>query len=580
MICIHCSTPIPDDSQFCMQCGADVSDPSGATTASLGDAEVASMVRALQQEMKGEYEIEREIGRGGMAVVYLAREIHLRRKVAIKVLPPELTFGSGAIQRFQREAQTAAGLDHPNIIPIYRVSSGGRLFWYAMKYVEGRSLDAVLKEKERLSLEETIEILDQVADALDYAHERNVIHRDIKPANIMLEPKGRVIVTDFGIAKALTAGSLTASGSAIGTPCYMSPEQFAGGELSGAADLYSVGIMTYLMLSGQLPFEADSPAELLHKHCLVPPPPLDVLRPALPANVYSAVNRALAKKAPERFPTVTEFVEALKWPQAEISTTELPKRSSLADRMSTQLIRPATGRRKLVWRVGVAVVLATGAGGLWWWTSQTTRPVGTASVQELDSGLKQIATTAVAAESLAATQPQGAGPTPSVSDTAQEPEPSPAAPQPTTGRLALAGLPPEAMVLIDDQVRRGTSFDLSPGLHEVRVVAPGFEPAVDTVLVVAGAAITHRVSVRPRPVQPPPTPVAQFGVLVVRTMGGWARIYVDGALRREGRTYRDTMPVGPHRLRLERPGYITVDTTVTLEAKETRTVTIPMRRRN
>jgi serine/threonine-protein kinase len=190
------------------------------------------MEALLKEETQGEFEIERLLGKGGMAMVYLAKEVHLDRKVAIKVLPPELTFGHG-VERFKREAKTAAALDHPHIIPIYRIASGGKLFWYAMKFLEGRSMEQYLKEKNRLSLEETIRILQPVCQALEYAHEHQVIHRDIKPANVMLDLRDRVTVTDFGIAKALTEGTLTASGSVIGTPFYMSPEQGMGKQVTG-----------------------------------------------------------------------------------------------------------------------------------------------------------------------------------------------------------------------------------------------------------------------------------------------------------------------------------------------------------
>ncbi len=314
MLCLNCSTPVPDDSKFCLSCGADLSDPAAEHTTSLTDDGVSNMERKLRGDTEGEFEIEGELGRGGMAVVYLATDVHLRRKVAIKVLPPDLTFGKGTIERFRREAQTAAQLDHPNIIPVYRISTGGDLFWYAMKYIEGRSLDEILKEGLRFDLGGCIEILDQVAAALDWAHRRQVVHRDVKPANIMIDPTGRVTMADFGIAKALSKTSLTASGSAIGTPNYMSPEQCMGGEITGAVDQYALGVVTYQMLSGKLPFEADSAVELIQKHCFVPPPSLEEARPGLPARVYAAVERALAKKSGERFASVTDFVGAMKDP--------------------------------------------------------------------------------------------------------------------------------------------------------------------------------------------------------------------------------------------------------------------------
>src|SRR5574341_925020 len=334
MDCFRCHTPIPDDSRYCLACGADVSNPGvgAATTAAMTAAASEQLLRLVRQEVANEFEVEHELGRGGMAIVYLATEVHLGRKVAIKVLPPDLTFSGDTIDRFKREARTAATLDHPNIIPIHRVSTGGRLFWYAMKFLEGRSLADILKERQPLPLDATVRILEQVASALDYAHARHVVHRDIKPANIMLDAADRVIVTDFGIAKQLSAGSLTSSGSAIGTPYYMSPEQCHGAKtLTGAADQYSTGVMTYQMLSGQVPFEGDSAIDILTKHCTQKPPPLDILRPGLPRHVYQAIDRALAKVPGERFPNVATFVEGLTKPGRVSATLVSPKQRASWD---------------------------------------------------------------------------------------------------------------------------------------------------------------------------------------------------------------------------------------------------------
>ncbi|MDH4046330.1 MAG: serine/threonine protein kinase, partial [Gemmatimonadota bacterium] len=281
----------------------------------------------LRKETVGQYRIQHLLGKGGMAVVYLAQEVHLSRNVAIKVLPPELTFGHG-VERFKREAKTAAALDHPNIIPIYRVSTEGTLFWYAMKYLEGQSLEQVLKDRGKLPLALTIKILRQVAEALDYAHEHQVVHRDMKPANVMLDSRNRVIVTDFGIAKALSEGTLTASGSVIGTPYFMSPEQGMGKMVSGASDQYSVGVMAYRMLAGQVPFEGDSAIDVLHKHCMVQPPALETAAPGLPRNVYLAVHRALDKKGENRFPTVGAMVDAMESADALGSLLDLSVRGT------------------------------------------------------------------------------------------------------------------------------------------------------------------------------------------------------------------------------------------------------------
>ena len=316
MNCYKCRTPIPDESRFCSACGADVS---GDSHAHAPDATIAvdqdpQLFARLQSELGSEYVLERELGRGGMAVVYLGRDAHLGRRVAVKVLPPELTYGGGGsiIERFKREAQTAAKLDHPNIIPVYRVAPGGTLFWYVMKYLDGEPLDRILERERQLSLERTVDIVAQVAEALDYAHQNRVVHRDVKPANVVVDAKGRVTVTDFGIAKALDANTLTASGSVIGTPYYMSPEQCKGMRVGAAADQYSLAVMTYQMLGGHLPFTGESAVEIVHKHVADPVPPLGFLRPHLPAGVIDTVERGLAKAPEQRFPSVAEFARMLK----------------------------------------------------------------------------------------------------------------------------------------------------------------------------------------------------------------------------------------------------------------------------
>jgi len=349
MLCPSCASPLPDGSEFCTNCGADAREPPSTPAAHLDDAGVAKLTRLLREETAGDYEIDRELARGGMGVVYVATEIGLRRRVAIKVLPPALTFGQGAIERFRREARTAAALDHPNIIPIYRVSAGGELLWYSMKLLEGKSLDTILEERERLAFQETVAMLDQVADALDYAHQHGVIHRDIKPGNIILDERGRVTVTDFGIAKEIQEASVSASGRLLGTPHYMSPEHYRGSEISGGADQYSLGVVAFQCLGGRVPFDAATAYELLNKHVAEVPPPLAELRPDLSPEVYAAIDRALAKRAEDRFSSVTDFVNAL------------------AGRVQQVAPRRAVRRRRVVgWGAGLAAAaVALYAGTTW-----------------------------------------------------------------------------------------------------------------------------------------------------------------------------------------------------------------------
>jgi serine/threonine-protein kinase len=260
------------------------------------------------------YDITDEIGRGGMGVVFRARDIRLRRAVAIKLLPPELAFREEVRSRFLREAQTAAQLSHPHVVPIYSVDEVDGLVFFVMALVEGESLGACLKREGRVSLDFARRVLGDVADALTYAHARSIIHRDIKPDNILLDRvTGRTLVSDFGIARAAEGDSrLTATGIAVGTPAYMSPEQAIGErDVDGRSDLYSLAVVGYQMLGGELPFVATNTPAMLMKHLNQAPRPLRELRPDVPLGLERAIECALAKRPDERWPNAATFKDAL-----------------------------------------------------------------------------------------------------------------------------------------------------------------------------------------------------------------------------------------------------------------------------
>ena len=262
------------------------------------------------------YTIEGEVGRGGMGVVYRARDERLQRRVAIKVLPPELAFQQDIRERFTREAQTAAKLSHPHIVPIHTVGEGHGLVYFVMGYVDGESVAGRIRRRGKLPVEETRRIMTESADALSAAHGFSIIHRDIKPDNILLEgSRGRVMITDFGIAKALSgssAATLTGAGVAIGTPAFMSPEQAAGErEIDGRSDLYSLGIVTYQMLTGELPFNAPTVAGILMKQITEPAPDVRTRRPDVPEDLALAVSRCLEKDPENRWPTADALRRAL-----------------------------------------------------------------------------------------------------------------------------------------------------------------------------------------------------------------------------------------------------------------------------
>jgi eukaryotic-like serine/threonine-protein kinase len=270
----------------------------------------------VAQVLSANYELESEVGRGGMGIVYCAKDRRLKREIAVKVLPPELSFRADIRQRFLREAETAAQLNHPNIVPIYTVEERENLVYFVMAYIKGDNLGQRLQQHGPMPPVEVRRILREVGDALAYAHHRNVIHRDIKPDNIIIdEETGRAMVTDFGIARALTDSGdsrLTATGMAIGTPAYMSPEQSAGDRaIDGRSDLYSLGVVGYQMLCGQPPFVASNTPSMLVKHLSERPVPVDERWPDLPPDLARAVMICLEKDPNDRFPSAAAFSAAL-----------------------------------------------------------------------------------------------------------------------------------------------------------------------------------------------------------------------------------------------------------------------------
>jgi len=279
---------------------------------SQSDAELRSHVMRV---LDAQYEVEKEIGRGGMGIVYKARDRRLKRPVAIKLLPPELAFRSEIRTRFLREAEMAAQLSHPHIVPIYGVDEREGLVYFVMALVEGENLGTRIARDGPVKPDEARRILREVGDALAYAHSQNTVHRDIKPDNILIDhATGRTMVTDFGIARAVSEGGeakLTATGIAIGTPAFMSPEQSAGDrDIDGRTDLYSLGIVAYQMLCGDLPFNATSTPALLVKHLSERPMPIDQ-RANVPADLARAVMLCLEKNPDDRFPDARAFVQAL-----------------------------------------------------------------------------------------------------------------------------------------------------------------------------------------------------------------------------------------------------------------------------
>jgi eukaryotic-like serine/threonine-protein kinase len=277
----------------------------------LGAKTTVDVAQRLTAVLADRYEIERELGRGGMALVFLARDLKHGRRVAVKVLRPDLSALIGA-ERFVREVQIEAQLQHPHIVPLYDSGDAEGLPYYVMAYVEGESLRERLKREKQLPLADAVRIASDVAEALGHAHSLGVVHRDIKPENILLSG-GHAVVADFGVARALSAaaGDLTGSGLAVGTPAYMSPEQAGGQEVDGRSDLYALGCVLYEMLTGWPPFTGPTPQAVLARHMQETVPGIRIVRDTVPESVERVVRTLLAKTPADRYPTASRVIEAL-----------------------------------------------------------------------------------------------------------------------------------------------------------------------------------------------------------------------------------------------------------------------------
>ena len=284
-------------------------------------------LNALTRLLGDRYLIERELGRGGMGAVYLARDRRLDRPVALKVLPPEYAAQPDLRERFLRETRLAAGFSHPNIVPVFAIEDTEEVLAFAMGFVEGESLASRVAREGPLSRRDAVRLLQDVGYALAYAHGRDVVHRDIKPDNIMIErATGRALVMDFGIARAIAPVTdkpgLTRVGEVVGTPEYMSPEQAAGEAVDGRADLYSLGLVAWFALAGRTAVTGESTQRVLVKQLTEAVPPISSLRADLPATLCEVVDRCCAKEADDRFATAEAVVEALE--ATQLMTPEVP----------------------------------------------------------------------------------------------------------------------------------------------------------------------------------------------------------------------------------------------------------------
>src|SRR6058998_2066181 len=507
MECLKCHTPLPDNSKFCFACGADQTGGGAATTS----AELAGLQGRLQRIVEGKYKIERMLGKGGMGAVFLAHDLTLEREVAIKVLPPDISMDEHIVKRFQQEAKTSAKLDHTNIIPIYRVESEGGLNYFVMKYVEGTSLEDVLDQKQTLIFDYIQRVLWEAACALGHAHQRGVVHRDVKPANIMFDHDGRVMLTDFGISKALQAASgFTGTGMIIGTPHYMAPEQAKGGTVDGRADEYSLAVVGYRMISGELPYTGDSVHTILYKHIFEEVPSVGAKRSDTPPFLTAAISRALSKEPEQRFTTMEEFATAV-WPEQPVAVPKAgaakshrrpppPARKASADAPTEVTSAPTTPipragmtipaenkkRSNIGMVVGALVLVAAGVGGY------------------LALGRKGEPAPAPAPPPVASVETVRVAPNPPPpprrgNENRRQAAPPPAPPAAAEGTITVAA-DPYGQVFID-----GTDVGQTPvvdysvpvGRHTIRVERAGYKTVNETVQVSANNPVRKRYTLLP-----------------------------------------------------------------------------------
>jgi len=516
MECLKCHTPLPDGSKFCYACGADVT---GGGTMGASASATEGLMQRLQRLVEGKYKIERLLGKGGMGAVFLAHDLTLEREVAIKVLPPDISMDEHIVKRFQQEAKMSAKLDHTNIIPIYRVESEGGLNYFVMKYIAGTSLEDVLDQRQPLTIDYIQRVLWEAACALGHAHQRGVVHRDVKPANIMFDHDGRVMLTDFGISKALQAASgFTGTGMIIGTPHYMAPEQAKGGTVDGRADEYSLAVVGYRMITGELPYTGDSVHTILYKHIFEEVPSVGAKRSDTPPFLTAAISRALSKEPDQRFPTMEEFATAV-WPEQPVAVPKAgaskshrrpppPRtRTATADAPTEVTNAPTTpiprasaripaGKKKrssVGTLVGGLLVVAAGVGGyLALGRKSETPPASSPQAGPAPAPPRA----AVETVRVAANPPP---PPRRGNDNRRQAAPPPAPPAAAEGTITVAA-DPYGEVFIDGTDVGQTpvvDFSVSVGRHTIRVERAGYKTVNETVQVSANNPVRKRYTLLP-----------------------------------------------------------------------------------
>jgi serine/threonine protein kinase len=539
MFCSRCGSEITGKSKFCPSCGLDLMATTPVHAIATGMLQELDLVR---ESLAAEYEIIEELGRGGMAMVYRAKDRQLEREVAVKVLPFSLAFDTEFVERFQREARTAAQLEHPNIISIYRVGRSGRVIYFVMKFLRGGSLSTVLATRKRLTPPEIRRLLSEAGGALGYAAQRGIVHRDIKPDNIMFDEFGQSVLTDFGIAKAASGQKLTGTGMSIGTPHYMSPEQARAQAIDGRSDIYSLGVVAYQCLTGTVPYDGEDSFSIGYKH-ITEPIPTPSLVTADERRIFEVIKRMLMKDPFDRFQSCEELVASFRGqpiaaPGAVrssvatfvgtaaavagggsassdgvglppiVSQPTAPLDSPLVNRRLTPLERREVPRRvadrsvamrpsasSWAWLWVLLAVLGGAGGAFYYYKARGFAPGAISappdSAPTVDSLPSPPQTPAVAGDTVQA--PAVAPPSaPRDSSSTALPPPAEAVGSSDvtgpvdSGGVRLSGLPRGSTVLIDEKAITQALTRLAPGPHALAISAPRYNFYSDTIVIRPG----------------------------------------------------------------------------------------------
>jgi len=536
MQCSRCGAGVQPGWKACPACGLPLS-PTTPVQALLSDD--VSEMDLIREALEGEFELLEELGRGGMAIVFRARERQLDREVAVKVLPLSLAFDGEFVERFEREARTAARLEHPNIIPIYRVGKAGRVSYFTMKLLRGSSLSNLLAERGRLAPAEIRRLLLEAAGALGYAAERGIVHRDVKPDNFMFDDHGALVITDFGIAKAASGRKLTGTGMSIGTPHYMSPEQARAQDLDGRSDIYSLGIVAYQCITGMVPFDGEDSFAIGYKHIMEPIPLPDLIT-ADERSLFAIIERMMAKDPSERFQSCQQLIEDLATlPGGPVPagasgsrvrvpptittqpTTPLPSLGMRTPSGTAPSITPTRSRRPVAtrsahrreprgrkgWLFSLLLVMAAGGTGAAYYyrvgpfaglapgfplpdasrDSSGSAPPALPLPAQDTAGLANPLDSSIILTAGDSTPPDTpsdttAAPSPPVAvPNARPPEARPSPPSRDSGAIRIRGLPAGSTVLIDGEPAVSALTRLPVGVHAIAITAPRHSFFTDSV---------------------------------------------------------------------------------------------------